>query len=208
LLSEIPYCSCLIYSPKGKSEISRKSQTVRDAVKAARSELIHSAIKQLQSKMTPLAAPFFGPDVVLVPAPGSSPLVGGATWPAHTIAKSLVQSGLGREVVTCLKRTQPVPKSAYQTAGNRPTPQRHFETMAVDSELIDAKRILVVDDILTKGSTLLAGASRVAEAYPNAQVRAFALVSTRGLVPDVDHIIEVVVGRITFGGGSDIQRIP
>lgn len=79
--------------------------------------------------------------------------------------------------------------------------------MEVDAQLLSAKRILLVDDFVTKGATLLAGASRIAEAFPTADIRAFALVRTRGLVQDIDNIPDLAVGQITYSGG-DVQRNP
>jgi len=105
-----------------------------------------------------------------------------------------------------LQRTMAVPKSAYAAAGNRPSVQRHYDTMMVDPQLVSPKRILIVDDIITKGATLLAGASRVAEAFPKADVRVFALIRTRGLVQDVENVIDITVGQITWSAASGIDR--
>jgi hypothetical protein len=56
------------------------------------------------------------------------------------------------------------------------------------------------------GSTLLAAASLIASAFPGAEVRAFALVRTLGLVPEIERIVEPIVGRITArSGGVDRQ---
>lgn len=207
LLSELNFCAYLVYSPRGQSDVSIKSRQIRDAVKAARTEVIQPAISQLKTALTLTAAAFFGNDVILIPAPGSSPLVTGAAWPALTIAKTLESNGLGHETVKCLRRTTAVPKSAYASPGNRPSVQRHYDTMEVDAQLLSAKRILLVDDFVTKGATLLAGASRIAEAFPTADIRAFALVRTRGLVQDIDNIPDLAVGQITYSGG-DVQRNP
>lgn len=206
MLSELEYCAYLAYSPRGSSEISAKSRLVTGHVKAARSDLIENAVSRLKNDLTPELAVFFGEDVVLIPAPGSSPLVAGATWPPLTIAKVLQAHGLGGETIPCLKRTKAVPKSAFARAGERPSVQTHYESMAVDAPLINPERILIVDDVITKGATLIAGASRVAEAFPNAAVRVFALIRTRGLVPEIDKIVDPVIGRVTYAGFGDAQR--
>jgi len=59
-----------------------------------------------------------------------------------------------------------------------------------------AGRVLVVDDVITKGSTALAAASRIAEISPEADVRVFALVRTKGLQPDVDRILDPTTGVV------------
>ena len=67
--------------------------------------------------------------------------------------------------------------------------------------------ITVVDDIVTKGATLLAAASRVAEAFPGAEVRTFALLRTMGLVENVERIVDPCQGTISWTG-VDVERDP
>lgn len=149
---------------------------------------------------------FFGDDVVLIPAPGSAPLVAGAIWTPLTIANILQKNGMGSETIQCLKRTRAVPKSAFARPGERPSVQTHYDTMEVEPKLISAERILIVDDVITKGATLIAAASRVAETYPNATVRAFALLRTRGRVAEIDRIVDPVIGKISYAGYGDAHR--
>jgi hypothetical protein len=73
--------------------------------------------------------------------------------------------------------------------------------------LVAGERITVVDDFVTKGNTLLAGASRVAEAFPRATVKAFALIRTLGLQPEIVAIVEPCVGGIRLSG-DEAQRTP
>ena len=114
---------------------------------------------------------------------------------------------LGREVVSCLERWKAVPKSACARPGERPEPEIHFESMRVVSTVFRPQRITVVDDFVTKGATLLAAVSRVQAAFPDSSVRGFALVRTRGLVPEVERILDPCVGRITCRGGV-VRRDP
>ncbi len=76
--------------------------------------------------------------------------------------------------------------------------------MEADAELVSGQGITLVDDFVTKGNTLLGAASRVAEAYPEIRVSAFALVRTMGLQPEVANIVEPCVGVIRLrGNGAD-----
>jgi hypothetical protein len=59
----------------------------------------------------------------------------------------------------------------------------------------------------TKGRTLLAAASRLHEAFPAAQIRAFALVRTMGLIPSVEHLLDPCKGEIRWQAG-DAYRCP
>jgi len=68
--------------------------------------------------------------------------------------------------------------------------------MSAEADFEVGERIVIVDDVVTKGSTALAAASRIAEIYPDREVAIFALIRTKGLVPDIDQIIEPVSGII------------
>jgi orotate phosphoribosyltransferase-like protein len=75
--------------------------------------------------------------------------------------------------------------------------------MSVLHSFVTSSRITVVDDFVTKGSTLLAAASRVAEAFPETTVRTFALVRTMGFAPEIEGIVAPDAGTIAlyFGEG-------
>jgi hypothetical protein len=61
--------------------------------------------------------------------------------------------------------------------------------------------------VITKGRTLLAAASRVQETFPYAQIRAFALVRTMGLISGVEQLLEPCMGEIRWRAG-DAHRSP
>ncbi|MBI4613296.1 MAG: phosphoribosyltransferase [Planctomycetes bacterium] len=160
------------------------------------------------SSQIPAINDFLGPEIILVPAPRSAPLRDhAALWPGRLICESLTTHGLGRVTLPCLSRTEAVPKSAVARPGERATAERHMETMAVEKRIIDRSRITIVDDVVTKGRTLFAAASLMQAAYPEVDVRVFALVRTCGLTPEVDKILDPCVGEIRFLDG-DVDREP
>jgi adenine/guanine phosphoribosyltransferase-like PRPP-binding protein len=65
----------------------------------------------------------------------------------------------------------------------------------------------IVDDVVTKGATLLACATLLQATFQGATVRGFGLVRTRGLQPEVEKIVDPCVGLITWNGGS-VDRQP
>jgi len=69
--------------------------------------------------------------------------------------------------------------------------------MTVEPPLVAAENISLVDDVVTKGATLLAAASLIKDDFPNADVRAFAMIRTMGLVADIGGVIDPVVGTIS-----------
>jgi hypothetical protein len=206
LLSELSFGSYLVYSPRGTSDVSRKSRQIRDAVKAGHGPTLRAIVEHLQRnfEISGLGS-VLGRDVTLVPCPRSSPLVEGALWPGRLIAEELVRVGLGRQVLVSLERTEAVPKSAFQARGERPNAQRHYETMRAAADLAATSRVTVVDDFLTKGNTLLAAGSRLAEVYHRASIAAFAPVRTKGLQAEIATLIEPCVGRIRerYSGEAD-----
>jgi predicted amidophosphoribosyltransferase len=113
---------------------------------------------------------------------------------------------LGREVWPALQRTVAIPKSAFAARGERPELQVHRESLAVVSRLPPTRRVLLVDDFVTKGRTLLSAAAALNAAIPGLEIRAFAVVRTMGLVPDVEQIRWPIVGEIRFEGGDAVRE--
>jgi hypothetical protein len=70
-------------------------------------------------------------------------------------------------------------------------------------------KITLVDDVLTRGRTSYAAARRVHEAFPEAEIRLFAIIRTQGLIPDINALVDPSVGRIVLvHNGTDVDRRP
>jgi hypothetical protein len=212
LLSEITFGSFLIYAPRGTNEVSRKAQRFVRALKEERliGEPPESpsdyAARRLVDEHSPGLENFFADAPLLVPVPRSSLAVQNGIWPALNIASALVRHGIAASVLPCLMRIKAVPKSAFASAGTRPKPMEHYESIAATKMVADRQTLCLVDDVITKDATLLAAASRLQETYPNAKVTAFALVRTLGFVDDIDRIVEPVVGTIAWRGDEALRE--
>jgi hypothetical protein len=160
-----------------------------------------------QAKDSPPLAGYFGATDVLVPVPGSAPFISGGLWAAEHLALALVNEGLGAAAWSGLRRICAVRKSATAAPGERPTVSRHYESFFIESAPMAPDRIVLIDDVVTKGRTLLAAASRVHEAFPCAEIRAFALVRTMGLVSGVQQLLDPCKGEIRWSAG-DAHRDP
>lgn len=143
----------------------------------------------------------------LVPVPRAALLQPGALWPALNIAKALVAEGLAREVRPLLTRTIPVPKSAFSQRGKRPLPRVHHDSLAAERTLHEPIDILLIDDVVTKGATVLGAAWRLREEFPGARIRALAILRTLGRVREIEAIVAPCVGRISLTG-EDAVRVP
>ena len=157
-------------------------------------------------------ARLFGREVILVPVPGSAPSVTGV-WAAGRLAVALHGVGLGKAVWAGIQRRFGVRKSATALNADRPTVRQHHESFAVTELPTVAglstrpSRIVLVDDVITRGRTILAAAARLHEALPNADIRAFALVRTMGFLPNVTHSLELCYGVVRWAAG-DARREP
>lgn len=208
LPSEITYGTLANYSPRGPSELSQKSRDICGGIKAGKENVIRSAFPHLTTPDAAVLTPFLNPEVTLVPVPRSAPLPDGALWPARVIADLLVDGGFGADVLPCLERVVAVPKSASSPASERPMWHRHYETITASVDLLQPAQITLVDDVLTMGRTSYACAQRLHEAFPNAQVRVFAVIRTQGFIPDVVHIVDPSVGTITGYPSGKTMRDP
>ena len=193
LPSSVPFASLLVYSPRGTSKVSKDSRTVCYDIKQGRPDTVTRAVTRLAEVWEAKGMKdFFGPNVILVPAPKSAPLVQSALWPAHVICREIVKQGLAKAIQPALKRVTRVTKSAG--AKERPDIHKHMETMKATPWLSDggAPRVTIVDDVITKGATLYAGCVLIREAMPEADVRLFALVRTMSQ-GDVAEILLLVL---------------
>lgn len=213
MLSEVRFGSFLVYAPRGTDETSLKAIRFVRALKEERpigtpprSPSEYAAGRLAEELATSLLAEIFGDAPLLVPVPRSSLPVQGGIWPASNIASALVRHGIGAAVLPCLERVQAVPKSAFAPTGTRPKPSDHYESMVATNMVADRDSFCLVDDVVTKGATLIAAASRLREAYPQAKVTAFALVRTLGFVDNIDAIIEPAVGTIALRGDETLRE--
>ena len=205
----LPFAACYVYSPKGESEVSQRSRQLCARVKSGSTKWLRSYAATVHQEVVHgrRFLEFFSERTVLVPIPEYRPSGHTSFWAARRIALALHQTGLAEEVWTGLRRISSVERSSSAWMWHRPTVQQHYQSFAVIPSSTPAKKIVLVDDVITKGRTLAAAAMRLQEAFPNAEVRAFALVRTMGFVLDVPRLFDPCQGEIRWDG-EDAHRNP
>jgi hypothetical protein len=204
LLSNIPYACFANYSPRGQSNLSITSRRVCGAVKAGRIEILDKVVSDMANADFDHLRPFFEDDTTLVPVPRSAPVPANALWPAKVICERFRHGGFAREISSCVVRTRAIPKSSSAAgAANRPSVQDQYDSLAVvQPDLFVPARITLVDDVLTLGRTSFACAMRLHEAFPDAEIRLFAVIRTKGFEPELSKFVDPEIGQISFNPNS------
>lgn len=208
MITRLPFAAPLVYSRGGTSEVAQRSRRLRDRIKRADTELF----RQIAAHVATLVRDgtfrdVFGDDVILLPVPGHAPLAPGAIANSKRIVAALLAQGLGGERSGALTRVSLVPKSAFAKPEERPRALDHYRSFAVAGSLVQPRRVLLVDDFVTRGATLLGAASRVAEVFPHAEIRGFALVRSM-TSSDIAAIRDPCVGVIELGEDGECWRRP
>jgi hypothetical protein len=209
MIRRLTFASCYVYSPRGSSAASERSRLLRNLLKSgdARFILKYAVRVRQQAGADSALAGFFGPSHVLVPVPGCAATVEGGVSVAEHLARAMIEAGIGRDLWKGLYRIRPVRKSATAMPLSRPTVGTHFASFAIDSAGTVPPQLVLIDDVVTKGRTLLAAAARLKDAAPQSQIRAFALLRTMGLVAGVERLLDPCVGEIRWRAG-DAHRSP
>jgi predicted amidophosphoribosyltransferase len=205
----LQFATCYAYSPKGTSEVSERSRQLCARVKNGSTKWLRSYVASIHQQATQKRqfCGFFNEHTLLVPIPNSPSSVRTSFWVARRLALSLQEAGLAEDVWTGLRRISPVERSSSAWMWERPTVQQHYQSFAVIPSPRPPTQIVLVDDVITKGRTLIAAAMRLHEAFPQADIRAFALVRTMGLILDIERLFDPCEGVIRWNG-KDAYREP
>ena len=209
MISAVTFASCYVYSPGGSGIASARSRLMRSLLKDGDAYFMDKYADRVRQQVAegPSLSGFFDSTSILVPIPGNAPRPPGTASVANSLAGALLSEGLGQCIWHGVRRVSAVRKSATACPGSRPSVADHYASFAIVPAALTLDHVVLVDDVVTKGRTLLAAAARLHEAFPTADIRAFALVRTMGLVPGVEHLLEPCVGEIRWRCG-DAYRTP
>lgn len=221
----LPFASCFAYLPGGQGAPCEQGRLLCANLKAADRAWLAQLVVQVWTQARghgrfPL---IFGGRVILVPVPGSASLQR-TDWVGARLAWSLRQVGLAAAVWPVLRRRHAVRKSAFAAVGERPSVLEHYASFEVEQAARCGSRtgprgsvmgrrygsglqLTLVDDVITRGRTLLAAAGRLREAFPEAEVRAFALLRTLNPDETLHRVLDPCEGEIRWACG-DARRRP
>jgi hypothetical protein len=208
--SSVPFGACFVYAPRGAGAVSAAARVLCRRVKTGDplwTPRYAGCVVQLWLRGAHFQR-VFSQDATLVPVPGSTPASCSASWTAWQLATAFRELGLARGIWTALARRTPVTKSATAAVGRRPTVWQHYDSMSVGpAPSPQPQKIVLIDDVITKGRTLLAAAARLRASLPSIDVRAFALVRTQGFLSRADRLLDPCEGFVYWAGG-DARREP
>ena len=204
MIDRLAFAACYAYSPHGISATSSQSRDLCRRIKRADTE----AVALATARVTPIRRRRSVYSVLWKRRRHSYPCRVALRWrpgPSAVRNGSVTNwsgRGLGRETLPLIARIRPVAKSAYAAPAERPDAVEHHDSMDVQRTLVTPRRILLVDDVVTRGATLLGAASRLLEAVEHSDVRAFAFIRTisPGEVEDVRDPCEGWIERVAGGG--------
>ena len=200
-IRRLVFASCYVYSPVGVGKVCEHSRLMRSLLKEADARFMEKYALRVSQQVGSGASAlhgFFSVSDILVPVPGCASEAKGRPWVAAQLASALVEQGLGRISWPGLRRIHAVRKSACALAGSRPSIERHYESFSLAAPLWKPDSLVLVDDIVTKGRTLMAAAARLQDRFPEARIRAFALVRTMGQVDGIDGLLRPCRGEVRF----------
>lgn len=210
LRRSVRFASCFIYAPRGVGSLSTLARLICQRVKACDPLWVPRYASCAADRWVRDGRfhRVFARDALLVPVPGSTP--GSAQWAAWQLAIAFRTLGLAQAVWTGLRRQYPVKKSATALVGERPTVWQHYASLAVcPVPRPEPRSVVLVDDVVTKGRTLLAAAACLGTHLPHAEIRAVALIRTLGFLKgvDIERLVEPCEGFVYWAGG-DARREP
>ena len=209
--SKIEFGSLLTYTPR---PINKKQIDSKEVMLSLKNDRLVSGISKSEEVVKMIkknleAYPFFNyfdKDTILIPIPKSSLLQKHELWVPQRITLSLEKYGLGKNE-NCLFRETALLKSSTALPNNRPKAHQHYDSMKVKELLFKPKKIILVDDVITRGATALGAVNKLGESFPDANIRVFAVMRTISNQSEFSNIVDPCTGYVSLSR-VDTFRVP
>jgi len=218
LVNLLQYGSLLVYTkrpdPDSKAAVGSrrftKQKLKQDKVLSngrTATEQVAEMLKELQPE-EPLAH-FFTDNDCLVPVPSSALRQKDSLWVPKNLADALLAAGFGSRAEVMLRRTVALDPSHRSGSGQRASLARHIETIGAAEVLEPPMSIILVDDVITTGATILGAASVLQHCFPDATIRGFAAVGTLSYTRTLDTMIRPTIDTVrAFQSGKTFRNPP
>ncbi len=138
---------------------------------------------------------YLGPEVSLVPVPSSSLMKKGTLWVPQRISTELAKKGLGK-IYPCLERIKAVPRSSTSKPKDRPMALDHFNSIRIKSQVYRPRKIVLIDDVITRGATFIGCAAHLRKVFPETPIFALAMLRSIYLSKDFKKVRQPCIGTI------------
>lgn len=212
ILSNLEFGSYLTYTPRGNTELTKKSKNIMICLKndsnlskpqKIMSQFVTEKIKENIGKL-PFNG-FFSKDTALVPVPKSSLMQSNTLWVPDRLAKAMSDNGLGR-YYPCLDRATPLRKASSSQSSERPTAIEHFDSIGCKMLFPKPKEILLIDDVITRGATMIGCASRLKSLFHDVPIKAFAIIRTISNPDEFKKIEYPCIGNISHSRNGTFRE--
>tara|TARA_R110002111_G_scaffold244674_1_gene306919 strand:+ start:2142 stop:2801 length:660 start_codon:yes stop_codon:yes gene_type:complete len=216
---EMRFASLLSYNTRDRTS-TPELQNARQLMEKIKQDKIHRDGLPISSQISSFVKRYiddemfgfdsiFHSNPVIVPIPGSGITSTNSFWGPSRIARSLVECGVGSESAHLLKRFRAVPKSAFSRPGERPDIDTHMRSLTISERLVAPARIVLVDDVITRGTTMAACCKKISQFYDNSEVVGFA--AMRAMTPGYSDFLkplDPVHGKISLNSQGNTSRVP
>ena len=205
---KIQYMTALVYCTSNKipnDKAKKRSHGICDKFKAGDKRYIDRLGQHIMSNPRYATIKTNFENATLIPIPRSAPLKPQAIWPAKIIAEQFIEMGLGIEIIELLKRRTVVPKSRnFRLAADRPSIDTLYDSLQVDRTMLNAKKIILIDDVFTLGRTAVSCVKRLKDIYPDIEIQVFSAMRTRGGLSSFSDIHDPKVDVLFYKGGDKV----
>jgi len=113
--------------------------------------------------------------------------------------EELRRAGIGADIEPAIERVLAVSKVSNPASRGRPSPEDHYQALRAQPFVPSAGSVLLVDDVVARGSTLLACAAQLLERVPHLELRALAIarVDLRADLAVAGDAVQTLIQTIT-----------